>query len=77
MNYLEFGMSVFETLRIILPQMHPDQFFRMSYSWSEEQGSPQQGWFCVCWEGGMQSGCIQFQAAKQMALEIKDNTADF
>lgn len=27
--------------------------------------------------GGVQSGCIQFQAAKQMALEIKDYTADF
>lgn len=29
-------------------------------------------------EGGwLQLGCIQFQTGRQMALEIKDNTADF
>lgn len=27
--------------------------------------------------GWMQLGCIQFQTGRQMALEIKDNTADF
>lgn len=32
---------------------------------------------CALGGGWMQLGCIQFQAAKQMALEIKDNTADF
>lgn len=38
MNHLELGISLFQTLDIILPLMHPDQFFRMSCLWSEEQG---------------------------------------
>lgn len=81
MNHLELVVSHFQTLDIISPLMHSDQFIRMSCLWSEGQCCHSRTeCVSVYWRGGgggMQLGCIQFQTGRQMALEIKDNTADF
>lgn len=53
--------------------MHPDQFLRMSAF--VERAAKAKHRVGVHKQSGV--GCIQFQAVKQMALEIADYTADF